>query len=190
MGDAAAFAFYPNKQMTTGEGGMILTNHDEIARLCRSMRNHGRPEMGEWLEHERLGFNYRMDEMSAALGLSQFRRLETFLAKRERVAAVYTDRLSAFDWVSSPVVRPYVRMSWFVYVVTLAEEINRDAVMTGLAERGIPRVPTSRRFTCSRTSASGSATWVGSCKSRSRSPRGRWLCPSTTTSRRSRWTGS
>lgn len=138
FGDAAAFAFYPNKQMTVGEGGMIVTDDDEIARLCRSMRNQGRPEMGAWLEHERLGYNYRMDELSAALGVSQFRRLEGFLEKRARVAQMYTERLAALDWVRPPQVKPHVRMSWFVYVITLAEGLDRDAVIRKLAEQGIP----------------------------------------------------
>ncbi len=138
FGDAAAFAFYPNKQMTVGEGGMIVTNDDEIARLCRSMRNQGRPEMGAWLEHERLGYNYRMDEMSAALGVSQFKRLETFLEKRAKVAQMYTEHLAALDWVRPPVVKPHVQMSWFVYVITLAEGLNRDAVIQKLEEQGIP----------------------------------------------------
>ena len=138
FGDAAAFAFYPNKQMTTGEGGMIVTNDDQVAKLCRSLRNQGRGEMGAWLEHERLGYNYRMTEMSAALGVSQFRRIEELLAKRERVARMYTERLSELEWIRTPVVRPYVRMSWFVYVVTLAEGMHRDPVMKALAEEGIP----------------------------------------------------
>ncbi|HEU67990.1 MAG TPA: DegT/DnrJ/EryC1/StrS family aminotransferase [Candidatus Acetothermia bacterium] len=138
FGAAAAFAFYPNKQMTTGEGGIIVTDSDEIARLCRSLRNQGRAEMGEWLDHERLGYNYRMTEMSAALGVSQLRRIETLLAKRERVARMYTELLSGLEWVRPPVVRPHVRMSWFVYVVTLAEGLHRDAVMARLAEEGIP----------------------------------------------------
>jgi len=138
FGDAAAFAFYPNKQMTTGEGGIIVTDDPEIARLCRSMRNQGRGEMGSWLEHERLGYNYRMTEMSAALGVSQLKRIETLLAKRERVARMYTERLAGLDWVRPPMVRPYVRMSWFVYVVTLAEGLDRDPVMEALAEEGIP----------------------------------------------------
>ncbi|NPV29986.1 MAG: DegT/DnrJ/EryC1/StrS family aminotransferase [Firmicutes bacterium] len=138
FGDAAAFAFYPNKQITTGEGGIIVTSDEEIARLCRSMRNQGRGEMGAWLYHERLGFNYRMDEMSAALGVSQLRRIETFLAKREQVARWYGERLAGLDWVRPPVVKPYVKMSWFVYVVTLAEGIKRDAVMRSLEEQGIP----------------------------------------------------
>ncbi|MBN1640887.1 MAG: DegT/DnrJ/EryC1/StrS family aminotransferase [Anaerolineae bacterium] len=137
FGDAAAFAFYPNKQITTGEGGMLVTDDDEIARLARSLRNQGRAEMGAWLAHERLGYNYRMDEMSAALGASQLARLETILDKRERVARTYTARIHEIDGVRPPAVRAHVRMSWFVYVVTLAEGLARDAVMRRMAERGI-----------------------------------------------------
>jgi len=138
FGDAAAFAFYPNKQMTTGEGGIIVTNNDKVARLARSMRNQGRGEMGAWLEHERLGYNYRLDEMSAALGVSQLRRIESFLEKRERVAQMYTESLSRFSWVRPPVVRPYVRTSWFVYVVMLAEGLDRDSVMRRMEKLGVP----------------------------------------------------
>ncbi len=138
FGDAAAFAFYPNKQMTTGEGGMIVTDDDGIARLCRSMRNQGRGEMGSWLEHERLGYNYRMTEMSAALGVSQLKRIEALLAKRERVARMYTERLAGLDFLRPPVVRPHVRMSWFVYVVTLTEGLHRDPIMKAMAKEGIP----------------------------------------------------
>jgi perosamine synthetase len=138
FGDAAAFAFYPNKQMTTGEGGIIVTNNDEIARLTRSMRNQGRGEMGAWLEHDRLGYNYRIDELSAALGVTQIKRLDKFLQKRDSVARMYTEKLSQFDWVVPPRVRPYVRMSWFVYVVTLADGINRDTVIEAMENEGIP----------------------------------------------------
>lgn len=138
FGDAAAFAFYPNKQITTGEGGVLVTNNFEIARLARSLRNQGRGEMGSWLEHERLGFNYRMDEMSAALGLSQLQRIETFLSKRQHVADLYSGRLSAVPCVRTQFVRPHVRMSWFVYVVTLDDEVNREAVIETLEERQIP----------------------------------------------------
>jgi len=138
FGDAATFAFYPNKQMTTGEGGIVVTNDGEIARLCRSMRNQGRGEMGAWLEHERLGYNYRMTEMSAALGVSQLARLETFLAKRAHVAELYTERLQALTAVRPPVVKPGVRMSWFVYVVTLAEGTHRDTIMRRMANDGVP----------------------------------------------------
>lgn len=138
LGDAAAFAFYPNKQITTGEGGVVVTNDERIARLIRSLRNQGRSEMGSWLEHERLGYNYRMDEMSAALGVSQLRRIEVFLQKRARVASWYTERLRNVSGVRPPVVKPYVRMSWFVYVVTLDEGLDRRAVMKVMQNEGIP----------------------------------------------------
>lgn len=138
FGDAAAFAFYPNKQMTTGEGGVIVTDNPEIARLARSLRNQGRGEMGSWLEHERLGYNYRLDEMSAALGVSQLRRLETFMVKRARAARLYTEGLQGFNWVRAPVVWPHVRMSWFVYVITLVPHLPREPIMQALAARGIP----------------------------------------------------
>ena len=138
FGDCACFAFYPNKQITTGEGGIIVTNNSSIAKLARSLRNQGREEMGSWLEHERLGCNYRMDEMSAALGVSQLKKLEVFLEKRERVARIYTEKLKGFSWVRPPVVKPYVRMSWFVYVVTLQEGLDRDTVIGNLEKKGIP----------------------------------------------------
>jgi perosamine synthetase len=138
FGDASAFAFYANKQITTGEGGVLVTNDSEIARIARSLRNQGRGEMGSWLEHERLGFNYRMDEMSAALGLSQLLRIETFLAKRQQVADLYSKSLSAIPHVRTQFVKPHVRMSWFVYVITLDEELDRGAVAEALEERQIP----------------------------------------------------
>jgi perosamine synthetase len=94
--------------------------------------------MGTWLEHERLGFNYRLDELSAALGVSQIARLDTFLAKRARVAEMYSQRLEGLGWVRTPVVRDGVAMSWFVYVVTLASEVDRAAVIGALAAEGIP----------------------------------------------------
>ncbi len=138
FGRAAAFAFYPNKQITTGEGGMIVTGEGSLATLTCSLRNQGRGAMGAWLEHERLGFNYRMDELSAALGVSQLRRIDAHVEKRERVARLYTERLSRLDGVRPPSVRPHVRMSWFVYVVTLAPDIDRDHVMRSMEARDIP----------------------------------------------------
>ncbi len=138
FGEGAVFAFYPNKQITTGEGGMIVTNDDDIAQLCRSLRNQGRGEMGAWLAHERLGYNYRLDEMSAALGLSQLRRIESFLSKREQVARRYTERLQQIDGVRPPQVRADVRSGWFVYVITLDEGLERDPVMRHMEEQGIP----------------------------------------------------
>ncbi len=138
FGEAAAFAFYPNKQMTTGEGGIIVTDSDEIADRCRGLSNQGRGRMGAWLEHERLGYNYRMDEMSAALGLSQLKRIETFIEKRQGVAEMYGQRLARYGGIVLPRVKPHVRMSWFVYVVTLAEGIDRDRVIETMGKRKIP----------------------------------------------------
>jgi perosamine synthetase len=138
FGEAAAFAFYPNKQMTTGEGGILVTDRDDLAGSARSLRNQGRDAMGSWLEHQSLGYNYRMDEMSAALGASQFGRIETFLTKRAKVAALYSQSLSAKSWVTPPAVAPDVTMSWFVYVITLGHGVDRDRVMRSLGDQGIP----------------------------------------------------
>jgi len=119
--DGAVFAFYPNKQITTGEGGMVVTDDPDIAHLCRSMANQGRGEAGVWLAHERLGFNYRMDEMSAALGWAQMQRIDEIIKKRQRVAQMYNERLSKIPGVWLPKVAPEVtRMSWFVYVIRVA----------------------------------------------------------------------
>lgn len=142
MGDAAVFAFYPNKQMTTGEGGMIVTGRDDWAMLFRSLRNQGRDVHDAWLTHSRLGYNYRMDEMSAALGLAQLGRIEELLQKRERVARWYSERLQQLPQVQIPCIKPTTtRMSWFVYVVRLRSDVDRDAVIAALEERGIPSRP-------------------------------------------------
>jgi len=123
FGYAGIFAFYPNKQITTGEGGIILTNSKEIFRLCKSMANQGRKVEGEkWLEHERLGYNYRLDEMSCALGISQMERIKEILKKRNNIA------------------KPGNKLSWFVYVVKLNNKFagkKRDEVIKKMAERGI-----------------------------------------------------
>ncbi len=117
---------------------MIVTDDAETARLCRSLRNQGRGAMGAWLSHERLGYNYRMTEMSAALGVSQLQRVDTLLAKRAQVAAMYTELLSGHTWVRPPTVKPDVTMSWFVYVVTLDGALHRDPVMTAMKDHGVP----------------------------------------------------
>ncbi len=138
FGTAGTFAFYPNKQITTGEGGIIVTNDDEIASLSRSMRNQGRGEGGEWLSHVRLGYNYRIDEMSAALGLNQMRKIERILKMREEVARRYDELLEDVEGVRTPVIEDYTtRMSWFVYVVLLEEGIDRDGVMKFMEEKGV-----------------------------------------------------
>jgi len=139
---AAVFAFYPNKQMTTGEGGMIVTNRDDWADLFRSLRNQGRDVFDAWLNHTRLGYNYRLDEMSAALGAAQMTRIEELLAKRARVAQWYNERLANQELIEIPYLAPTTtRMSWFVYVIRIKPPAQRDAVMRALAEVGIPSRP-------------------------------------------------
>lgn len=136
-GDVGVFAFYPNKQITTGEGGIISTDSGELAGLCRSMRNQGRSEGDSWLHHERLGYNYRLDELSAALGIAQMERLDEILARREAVAGAYNERLRRLDGVTVPSAGPELKISWFVYVVRLAPGIKRDRVMDFLKKNGV-----------------------------------------------------
>jgi perosamine synthetase len=142
LGDMGVFAFYPNKQITTGEGAMIVTDDDEAAGLMRSLRNQGRAVGDTWLQHTYLGYNYRLDEMSAALGKVQISRLEELLSKRERVANWYEERLSEIPGVETPqLVETTTQMSWFVYVIRFVPEIDRDAVAKALKDRGIPCRP-------------------------------------------------
>ncbi|MGB7875473.1 MAG: DegT/DnrJ/EryC1/StrS family aminotransferase [Anaerolineales bacterium] len=142
LGDYGVFAFYPNKQITTGEGGMIVTDDDEAANFMRSLRNQGRAVGDTWLQHTHLGYNYRLDEMSAAMGITQMRRLDELLTKREQVAAWYEARLSEIPGVEVPIVEPYTtRMSWFVYVVRFDPKIDRDALAERLGEKGVPARP-------------------------------------------------
>jgi len=138
FGNAACFAFYPNKQITTGEGGMIVTNDDAIAESARSIRNQGRGVMGAWLQHERLGFNYRMDEMSASLGLTQLARLDKFIDRRSAIASEYGRLLADVRGVTAARTVGNVLVSWFVYVILLDDYVNRDAVMTWLEGQGVP----------------------------------------------------
>lgn len=142
LGEMGVFAFYPNKQITTGEGGVIVTNDDDRASLMRALRNQGRAPGDTWLQHTYLGYNYRMDEMSAALGVAQMARLEELLSARQRVADWYAQYLEGIVGVQPPFVAPETtRPSWFVYVVRLERGIDRAAVAQRLAERGIPTRP-------------------------------------------------
>ena len=139
FGRAGVFAFYPNKQITTGEGGMIVTDDDAFAATCRSLRNQGRDGMA-WLAHQRLGYNYRLSEISAALGVAQMHRLEEILEGRRRVAHHYMDRLMTSRFVTLPTLTTDDVMSWFVFVVRLSDLFapgDRDAVMNMLREQGI-----------------------------------------------------
>jgi perosamine synthetase len=142
LGDYGVFAFYPNKQITTGEGGLIVTNDDRAAQMMRALRNQGRAPGDTWLQHTYLGYNYRMDELSAALGVVQMGRIEELLSKRERVAGWYAERLAEISQVEAPhLVSHTSRVSWFVYVIRLAPGIDRSRVANRLAEMGIPVRP-------------------------------------------------
>lgn len=141
FGDAAIFAFYPNKQITTGEGGVVLTNNKKIYELCRSMANQGRKvKNGKWLEHVMLGYNYRLDEMSCALGVVQMKRIKEIIKKRKKVAELYSKKLREVEGLETPYIKPGNNLSWFVYVVKLAEKFSgkkREKIIKGMAERGI-----------------------------------------------------
>ncbi len=141
FGDVSVFAFYPNKQITTGEGGMVLTDDDALADTMRSLRNQGRDTDGTWLRHVRLGYNYRLDEMSAALGVAQLERLSELRTGRAGVAAAYERALAGADWVSRPRPGAGESVDWFVYVVRLDPKVDRDMVIRQLAERGVPTRP-------------------------------------------------
>ena len=142
LGDVGVFAFYPNKQMTTGEGGMLVTDREEWANLFLSLRNQGRDVFDAWLNHTRLGYNYRIDEMSAALGLSQINRIDELISKRARVADWYEERLNGQEGITLPKIAPTTtRMSWFVYVIRVTATQGRNQVMELLKEAGIPSRP-------------------------------------------------
>ncbi|MET0559804.1 MAG: DegT/DnrJ/EryC1/StrS family aminotransferase [Solirubrobacterales bacterium] len=137
-GNLATFAFYANKQMTTGEGGMIVPRDAAEAARLRSERNQGRAVDMGWLDHDRLGYNYRLSDVAAAIGLAQVERLETLLSERDRVAGLYAERLAAIEGVGTPIAtRGQERRSWFVYTVKLPEAVDRDATVARLAERGV-----------------------------------------------------
>jgi perosamine synthetase len=139
FGKAAVFAFYPNKQMTMGEGAVITTDDSDWASLIRSLRNQGRDAMGSGLHHEHLGYNYRLGEMGAALGLAQLRRIEALLAHRDAVAARYGERLQKIPGVSPlRIVPATTRMSWFSCIVRLDPAIDRDRVIAALECNRIP----------------------------------------------------
>ena len=145
----AAFAFYANKQLTTGEGGMLAVSDPELAVRLRSERNQGRAPDMAWVDHDRLGFNYRLTELQAALGVAQLERLDEILAARAAAAALYDERLAAFDYGApagdgdpAGLVLPCAdrgkeRRSWFVYAVRLPGAADRDAVIADLAQRGV-----------------------------------------------------
>jgi len=141
-GNLSVFAFYPNKQITTGEGGAVVCPDDTIKERVDSERNQGRaPDMG-WLDHDRLGFNYRLDDLSCALGVAQLERLDELLAGRDRIAALYSGALSDVEELDLPCPdSDGDRRSWFVYVVQLPSAVDRDAAIEAMRERGVDTKP-------------------------------------------------
>jgi dTDP-4-amino-4,6-dideoxygalactose transaminase len=142
LGDFGVFGFYPNKQITTGEGGMVITDDGDATSLMRALRNQGRAPGDTWLQHTHLGYNYRLDEMSAALGVIQMQRLEAMVTKRNQVANWYNQRIQEIQGIEPPHIAPYTtRMSWFVYVIRLAQRLDRDLIAKRLGTAGIPVRP-------------------------------------------------
>ena len=139
-GDIGTYAFYPNKQMTTGEGGMIITDSKELYDLCDSMRNQGRSKNGDWLIHERLGYNYRLDEMSASLGITQLKKLDWMIEEKRKIAFWYNEVLKDIKDIEIPKVGANRTHSWFVYVVRIKNS-KRDKLMDELGKVGIQTKP-------------------------------------------------
>lgn len=143
LGDIGVFAFYPNKQMTTGEGGMIVTNDEQTAMLCRSIRNQGRGPDSEWLCHLRLGYNYRLSDIHSALGLAQLERIDQLLGGRARAATLYEKTLHGHPLIKLPESFPAYKRSWWVYNIqvmpsaTVSDSRLRDRLLAHLRTRGI-----------------------------------------------------
>jgi len=140
FGTMSVFAFYPNKQMTTGEGGMILTNDDDLADMCVSLRNQGRAKGSVWLSHERLGYNFRLSDINCALGIAQLSRIEEIVAKRRQVAKWYQQMLADNARLIVPDEPAGCDISWFVFVVRLADGFSieqRDGVIEAMQAQGI-----------------------------------------------------
>lgn len=140
LGDAGVFGFYPNKQITTGEGGMVVTDDDNIADMIRSLRNQGRGATPNWLAHERLGYNFRLSDINCALGVAQVERLDEILKKRAEVAGWYDAALEGESRIVCQLTPSGCHKSWFVYVVRLTDDYprdRRDAILEALRSRGI-----------------------------------------------------
>jgi perosamine synthetase len=140
FGRMSVFGFYPNKQITTGEGGMILTDDDALADMCVSLRNQGRDKSAGWLAHERLGYNYRISDINCALGIVQLSRIDEIKAKRRQVAKWYWEMLAGDERLMVPAEPAYCDISWFVFVVRLAENFTmeqRDRILQEMRSRNI-----------------------------------------------------
>jgi perosamine synthetase len=140
FGTMSVFAFYPNKQITTGEGGMILTDADDLAEICLSLRNQGRGKGTDWLAHERLGYNFRLSDINCALGIVQLSRIHDIKAKRRQVAQWYQEQLADDERLIVPVEPKDCDMSWFVFVVRLKDEFtpkHRNQILQQMMSRKI-----------------------------------------------------
>jgi perosamine synthetase len=140
FGHAGVFAFYPNKQMTTGEGGMIVTDDPSLDQLFKSLRSQGRADPANWLQHERLGYNYRLSDINCALGVSQLSRISEILRRRREVAEEYRRQLSDLDELELPLYEMAGGdISWFVYVVRVKgfDRPERDALLAYLRREGV-----------------------------------------------------
>lgn len=141
-GHPAVFAFYANKQITTGEGGVLVCGDPRMKAQIDSERNQGRAPDMDWLDHDRLGFNYRLSDIACALGLAQLERFPELMRGRERVASLYRDALGGIEGLALPCENAGdARRSWFVYVVQLPAEVQRDEAVRALGERGVPSKP-------------------------------------------------
>lgn len=137
FGRAAVFAFYPNKQITTGEGGIIVTNDHEIAKVCRSWLNQGRDDNGEWLNHVRIGYNYRLDEMSCALGIEQLKKIDFILRKRKEIAERYNSSFRNIENLITPFIESYSEISWWVYYLRAKENLDRNRIIEYLNKNSV-----------------------------------------------------
>jgi perosamine synthetase len=141
FGDIATFAFYPNKQITTGEGGAVLTRDPQLANRIRALRNQGRYPSSHWLQHAELGYNYRLSELACALGIVQLSRLKEILAQRQAVAATYDHLLASLSSIERPALTlPQCTISWFVYVIRISEQLpnsTRNSLLNTLQQQGI-----------------------------------------------------
>jgi len=140
FGALSTFGFYPNKQITTGEGGVILTDDDNLADICVSLRNQGRGKAGGWLAHERLGYNFRLSDINAALGVVQLSRIDQIKARRRRVATWYQEMLAEDNRLVVPTEPAGCELSWFVFVVRLREEFEpkqRDIILQEMGRQGV-----------------------------------------------------
>ncbi len=140
FGTMSLFAFYPNKQITTGEGGMILTDNDDLADMCVSLRNQGRGKPGTWLSHERLGYNFRLSDINCALGIVQLSRIDEIKAKRRQVATWYQEMLADDERLIVPAEQDGCEISWFVFVIRLADKFTleqRNGILQAMRDEGI-----------------------------------------------------